>query len=449
MEWTSAQILALAPDPASAKAGADLAQARRWVSLGRNEQAIWGECQGSGSTPYQTRIDPAEPAFKCSCPSRKFPCKHGLGLLLLSAQETQAFTQTSPPAWVTEWLTSRAERAQAKAEKQAAASTEPAQAVDLEAQARRAAQREERTRNGLADLATWLSDVVRRGLAAVRQEPASFWEQPAARLVDAQAPGVARRVRELGEVAASGDGWQARLLDRLGRLHLLLEAYRRLPDLPPAQQAEVRTRIGWPQDQDEVLARPGSHDRWLVASVRVDVEDRLRVRRTWLWGSAGNQAVLLLDFAHGSTPFSGTLGLGLALTGEVACFDGVAPLRGLLKSRRDDATLQTAPFGWAGIGEFLADYADRVAANPWLEVAPLALRRVTAQLDSGRLLLVDEAGQALPVATRCRTPWRILALAGGAPSGIFGEWDGDAIMPLSLWCGGQAWSLVEAGGETG
>ncbi len=29
----------------------------RWVSLGENEQAIWGECQGSGKLPYQTQID--------------------------------------------------------------------------------------------------------------------------------------------------------------------------------------------------------------------------------------------------------------------------------------------------------------------------------------------------------------------------------------------------------
>jgi len=38
----------------------------------------------------------SEPAFKCSCPSRKFPCKHGLGLLLLYASDQAAFNVAEP-----------------------------------------------------------------------------------------------------------------------------------------------------------------------------------------------------------------------------------------------------------------------------------------------------------------------------------------------------------------
>ena len=41
--------------------------------------------QGSAASPYQTGIDLSEPAFQCTCPSHKFPCKHGLGLFLLLA----------------------------------------------------------------------------------------------------------------------------------------------------------------------------------------------------------------------------------------------------------------------------------------------------------------------------------------------------------------------------
>jgi len=68
------QILTLAPDESSKKSGKDLANPAKWVSKGVNEQALWGECQGSGSKPYQTQIDIINIAFKCSCPSRKFPC---------------------------------------------------------------------------------------------------------------------------------------------------------------------------------------------------------------------------------------------------------------------------------------------------------------------------------------------------------------------------------------
>ena len=63
--WTAEQILALAPDAGSAKAGKDLASPRKWVSLGHDGQAAWGECQGSGAHPYQTKIDLQGPAFHC------------------------------------------------------------------------------------------------------------------------------------------------------------------------------------------------------------------------------------------------------------------------------------------------------------------------------------------------------------------------------------------------
>src|SRR5262245_37016550 len=119
MNWTTEQILALAPDPASAKAGQGLATARKWLTLGADAQTAWGLCQGSGKDPYQTQIDLTEPAFHCSCPSRKFPCKHGLGLFLLLAGQPAAFKEKKTPDWVGEWIASRAKRAQQRVEKQA------------------------------------------------------------------------------------------------------------------------------------------------------------------------------------------------------------------------------------------------------------------------------------------------------------------------------------------
>ena len=101
------QILALAPDSASAKAGSQLATPRNWSNLGKSDAALWGECQGSGKTPYRTQIDLGGPAFKCTCPSRKFPCKHGLGLYLLRASEPTLFGHADEPAWVSEWVQDR------------------------------------------------------------------------------------------------------------------------------------------------------------------------------------------------------------------------------------------------------------------------------------------------------------------------------------------------------
>ncbi|NJK44684.1 MAG: SWIM zinc finger family protein, partial [Pleurocapsa sp. SU_196_0] len=116
-DWTPERILALAPDSSSASSGKGLSARKSWVSVAKSGDILWGECQGSGKHPYQTRIDTTEPVFKCSCPSRKFPCKHGLGLFLLYASKPAEFSETVPPSWVAEWLEGRQNRAEKKAEK--------------------------------------------------------------------------------------------------------------------------------------------------------------------------------------------------------------------------------------------------------------------------------------------------------------------------------------------
>ena len=110
MNLTVDQVLALAPDAAAAAAGRKLASVKPWRGLGRSPAALWGECQGSAL--YQVRVDLADLTIKCSCPSRKFPCKHGLGLLLLASGAPAAVPEAEPPEWVSDWLARRATTAE-------------------------------------------------------------------------------------------------------------------------------------------------------------------------------------------------------------------------------------------------------------------------------------------------------------------------------------------------
>ena len=112
---TEDQVSQLAPDASSLKAGKDLANERKWLNYQSNERVLWGEVQGSGKDPYRTQIDLQNTAFKCSCPSRKFPCKHGLGLLFLVARRNGDIPQlTTEPSWVSEWINKRSEKVEAK-----------------------------------------------------------------------------------------------------------------------------------------------------------------------------------------------------------------------------------------------------------------------------------------------------------------------------------------------
>ena len=86
MELTEQFILLQAPNPAAADNGRKLSKSGKFSSLRRSEDGtlFWGECAGSGKTPYRVSIDwtePQAPVCRCSCPSRQFPCKHALGLM--------------------------------------------------------------------------------------------------------------------------------------------------------------------------------------------------------------------------------------------------------------------------------------------------------------------------------------------------------------------------------
>ena len=435
------QIIALAPDPSSAKAGKELASPRKWLSLEYQELSVWGECQGSTREPYQTQIDLSEPAFKCSCPSRKFPCKHALGLFLLFSSQPVAFTQKDPPAWVTEWLAKRAQESlkSAKTKEKSEKESDPA------SQARRASKREERVRHGLADLDLWLSDLMRQGLNSVQAKPQSFWETPAARLVDAQAPGLARRVREMASIPGSGEGWQGRLLDQASKLILLIEGYQRLAQLPVPTQEDIRTQVGWTQDQDELLKQDGLKDRWLVLGKRVEGETLgklgrssvLRVQRSWLWAKENQCPALVLSFAAPGQVLDTSLIPGTSLEAEAVYFPGGFPLRALVKNQISAPVSDPFLPGFPSLIEAQQAYTSALVANPWLDLFPIALNAVLPFQAGDSWGIQDAEGSFLPFAPGFSQAWTLLSLSGGHPIDLFCEWNGMALWPLSACAQGR------------
>ena len=116
IQFTTDQVTMMAPDASSAAAGKKLANEKHWKGLGQSMEALWGECQGSAL--YQVRIDHATLTIQCSCPSRKQPCKHGLGLLMLVATMPTAVPVGEPPEWIVTWLAKRAAASKRKETKE-------------------------------------------------------------------------------------------------------------------------------------------------------------------------------------------------------------------------------------------------------------------------------------------------------------------------------------------
>jgi hypothetical protein len=383
---------------------------------------LWGECKGSAARPYQAAVDLSGPAYKCSCPSRKIPCKHALALLLLwSAGAVPAGTA---PQWAAAWLDARAARAAATAVA-AGRSAEPA---DPAAAARRAQQREGRVLAGMDELDRWLCDQARHGLAATPRAGYRHWDAIAARMIDAQAPGVAERLRSLVAVPHSGAGWESRLLEEYALLRLLATAYRGHDALPEPLAATVRYRIGFTVRQADVLTQ-GEHvtDRWQVLARRDVESERIRTRRTWLCGHDTGRHALVLSFAAAGESFDGSLTVGTDAKAELAFYPGALPLRALVVTNQDPRRA-AIPDG-STIPGLLETVAQAIARDPWLDVWPAVLAAVTP----ARGCLVDADGSALPLHPGAGDCWPLLALSGGAPLTVAGEWTPRGVWPLTAW----------------
>jgi hypothetical protein len=447
MNFSPEQVIALAPDAPSARSGRALATARKWPALGCDERAVWGECQGSGKEPYRTQIDLTEPAFCCTCPSRKFPCKHALGLFLLFAAEGRSFGRPGRPEWVAEWLEKRDEQTQ-RAEKKKSAEVSndatPPKRKRAATKPGRASDRRARVCAGLAELELWLRDLMRRGLADAQSQPMKYWEQMAARLVDAQAPGAARRVRELSSATASAGGWAEAVLSRVGLLYLLVEAFKRLDTLPEPVQADVRASLGWTIKEEELPADAGVRDRWIVAGQFTYEGEKLSIQRTWLRGETSVRDALLLDFAAAGQPLKANLLPGTSLDAELIFYPSNSPLRAAVRQRHSWPEPCGPARGHATVESLLDAYAEALARNPWVEVFPALLCEVVPVRREGGWIVRDSGGRLLPLSPRLRGGWEMLALSGGGPVTLFGEWDGRHLLPLGVWAEGR-YSRIRVG----
>ncbi|MCT2592340.1 SWIM zinc finger domain-containing protein [Streptomyces sp. N2-109] len=475
VRWTAEQVLALAPDTASRKSGSKLAAPGPWSEAGTADGALWGLCKGSGKTPYRTVVDVDGgngPGYTCSCPSRKFPCKHALGLLLLWAGgEESVGPAPEVPQWAQEWLAGRRQRARqaAGAGDAGGGAGGAGQPADPEAARRRAERRARLVSAGAAELEQRLTDLLRGGLAAAEHQGYAAWDEMAARMVDAQAKGLADGLRELGAIPSSGPGWPERLLSESALLHLLAQGVlgleqpegsssggtapeRSQPGTPPSGSrlpeplaATVRSRVGLTVDTARLLADEEARvrDDWLVLAQRDTDEGKLTVRRIWLSGRRSRRPALLLSFAVAGRAPQLSLPVGSVLDCDLAFYPGTAPLRAALGERHGPpgAGFLPAAAGAAGGGSSvaaaLAAYAAALCEDPWLDAWPVVLTDVVPiPGGQGAWQLADSEGEgALPLAPDSPPAglWKLTALSGGAALTVFGDCGHRGFTPYTAW----------------
>jgi hypothetical protein len=318
--------------------------------------------------------------------------------------------------------------------------------------AKRVDRKERRVAEGVAGLKVRLIDLVAEGIASLESKPASFWDQIAARLIDAQAPGLANRARRIGEIVGGGPNWTERVRRELGRLALLVSAFDNLERLPEPIQWDVKLAVGWTLRKEEV-AEFGSKlvDVWRFVGMQVVEVDRMRVRYDWLIGRDSKRSAQIVQFAVGANGgFEEMFSTGVQQECELAFWPGVTPQRARIVERRGpaepikaaatdrsiDAERSIATFD--RLSSFVAAAAETLSKNPFLEreAGIVANCRIQRGRD-GRWRIVDERSESLSLGSTSdaseRPPWPAVAAARGRPVDLALDWSGETARVLGVY----------------
>jgi hypothetical protein len=440
MGLTRGAIEAMAPDQSALTAASALLKPAKWPVRARSGHLIWGECQGSGANPYRVVADTDEQGSKCTCPSRKFPCKHAIALMWLFVEDGATFQNADIPAWVNDWMGRRRKGAPAPSgaageakslgtAREAIADAPP----DPKAEARKRAASEKRAldtrrsvRTAAEDLDGWISDQLRTGLSGFLNEAGERCRRIAARLVDAKAGALASRVDEMPSrlLVLPAEQRIDGAVAELGKLALLTRAWRAAPDDP-----DLRREVIGSETREEVLANAGSprlESLFEVLGERtLTRRDGLVSQATWLMnlGAGAQRFALLLDFFPASAGRrSGAFVPGERFIAELAFYPAHLPLRAVIV-RRDqsiDASNRWSDSWPDAAADPLAELAEQALAAPWRTETPVLLPagRICAEA-SGRAWWRSHDGIVVPL----RNAPSALAL-GASIERAAGVWEG-------------------------
>ncbi len=252
---SEAYIDSFALNAGAIKNGNDLVRKNSFQKLCRTEDGtlLFGDCKGSGKEPYSCSVDFVkieQPVFRCSCPSRQFPCKHILGLMYAYAGG-KAFEVAELPSDIADKREKADKREEKKKETAAApASTENKRKINKSALAKKLASQLE----GVELAHKLVQQIVQTGLAALDKRSIRMYEDQAKQLGNHYVPGLQAAIREILVLVDSSERQESiysEALEKLAALHALMKRSREYltarmedPNFPIDMTTALEEKIG-------------------------------------------------------------------------------------------------------------------------------------------------------------------------------------------------------------
>lgn len=194
---TEVYIDSLAPNAGAIKNGRDLARKGSFSvrCITEDQTLLFGECKGSGKEPYRCSIDflqEGNPVFRCTCPSRQFPCKHTLGLMYAYITNP-TFDTADIPADIAD----KREKAEKREEKKQTAEAEGAPKAPRKVNKSALVKKIAAQLEGLSILEKLTLQLVYNGLGGIDKKTIQLIEEQAKKLGNYYIPGAQAAIREL------------------------------------------------------------------------------------------------------------------------------------------------------------------------------------------------------------------------------------------------------------
>lgn len=392
--YTEEQIQNLAPKESAFKAGKKLSVVSKWDSLQQSKRAIWGSIKGSGKKPYLVQIDSTNLAYKCTCPSRQFPCKHALGLLLVKSQNNSAFVETKEPDYVEDWIDRRSKRAE-KIDKEEKELSEEEREKRTTAKAKRQDDKLLLTMAGVGELKLWLTDMIRVGILELPNRPKAYFETMMERMVDAKAPGLAGWIKALKNLPyKEQDLWQNQSLGIISKLYLLIKAAEKLQNYNTADKKAIQGLLGWTYTQQELLTDESNlsvKDHWLILGSHTEYQDDLTILRYWLYGLHTQKDALIIRFQN---KFTSTKKIplvhGTVAEAELTFYPGLEPHRAFIKKQKTVVNhIDKKPVGLVSWSDYQEKQMLSTQVNPWHNNHAGIINNISLAKDAQSLVAVD------------------------------------------------------------